>query len=145
MVFCLGALQTVPGRLLRATALIGDALGHSWVGLLLLRAMDPRLQTPVPLAFSYKMMMFFVPASGGKNAIVIGKFYEDHGPSLYHPFSFPDGFVSSSSSSRRFFRSFHKALFSCLRKKEVVTLDQVEPFLFHAFFLCSCVRWCFCV
>eukprot|EP00904_Undaria_pinnatifida_P004987 jgi/Undpi1/1618/HiC_scaffold_11.g05008.m1 len=57
--------------LLRATALIGDALGHSWVGLLLLRAMDPRLQTPVPLAYAYKTMMFFVPASGGKNAIVV--------------------------------------------------------------------------
>ena len=60
-------------RLLRATALIGDALGHSWVGLLLLRAMDYRLQTPVPLAYAYKTMMFFVPASGGKNAIVVGK------------------------------------------------------------------------
>ncbi|CAN0511866.1 unnamed protein product, partial [Ectocarpus sp. 12 AP-2014] len=57
--------------LLRATALIGDALGHSWVGLLLLRAMDFRLQTPVPLAYAYKTMMFFVPASGSKNAIVI--------------------------------------------------------------------------
>lgn len=57
--------------LLRATALIGDALGHSWVGLLLLRAMDYRLQTPVPLAYAYKTMMFFVPASGGKNAIVV--------------------------------------------------------------------------
>lgn len=61
------------GRLLRATALIGDALGHSWVGLLLLRAMDFRLQTPVPLAYAYKTMMFFVPASGSKNAIVVGK------------------------------------------------------------------------
>lgn len=60
-------------RLLRATALIGDALGHSWVGLLLLRAMDFRLQTPVPLAYVYKTMMFFVPASGSKNAIVVGK------------------------------------------------------------------------
>lgn len=60
-------------RLLRATALIGDALGHSWVGLLLLRAMDFRLQTPVPLAYAYKTMMFFVPASGSKNAIVIGE------------------------------------------------------------------------
>lgn len=60
------------GRLLRATALIGDALGHSWVGLLLLRAMDFRLQTPVPLAYAYKTMMFFVPASGSKNAIVVG-------------------------------------------------------------------------
>ncbi|CAM9932955.1 unnamed protein product [Pylaiella littoralis] len=57
--------------LLRATALIGDALGHSWVGLLLLRAMDFRLQTPVPLAYVYKTMMFFVPASGSKNAIVV--------------------------------------------------------------------------
>eukprot|EP00903_Cladosiphon_okamuranus_P021043 g19335.t1 len=57
--------------LLRATALIGDALGHSWVGLLLLRAMDFRLQTPVPLAYAYKTMMFFVPASGSKNAIVV--------------------------------------------------------------------------
>ena len=63
------------GRLLRATALIGDALGHSWVGLLLLRAMDFRLQTPVPLAYAYKTMMFFVPASGSKNAIVVGKRY----------------------------------------------------------------------
>lgn len=58
---------------MRATSLIGDALGHSWVGLLVLRAMDPRLQTPVPLAYAYKMMMFFVPASGGKNAIVFGE------------------------------------------------------------------------
>ncbi|CAM9401537.1 unnamed protein product, partial [Hapterophycus canaliculatus] len=58
-------------RLLRATALIGDALGHSWVGLLLLRSMDCRLQTPVPLAYAYKTMMFFVPASGSKNAIVV--------------------------------------------------------------------------
>ncbi|CAN0249544.1 unnamed protein product, partial [Scytosiphon promiscuus] len=57
--------------LLRATALIGDALGHSWVGLLLLRSMDCRLQTPVPLAYAYKTMMFFVPASGSKNAIVV--------------------------------------------------------------------------
>lgn len=50
-------------------------MGHSWVGLLLLRAMDPGLLTPVPLAYAYKMMMFFVPASGGKNAIVIGEGY----------------------------------------------------------------------
>lgn len=60
-------------RFMRATSIVGDALGHSWVGLLVLRAMDPRLQTPVPLAYAYKMMMFFVPASGGKNAIVIGE------------------------------------------------------------------------
>ncbi|CAN0370193.1 unnamed protein product [Discosporangium mesarthrocarpum] len=58
---------------LRAVTLIGDAMGHSWVGLLLVRVMDPRLQTPVPLAYAYKMMLFFVPASGGKNAIVIGR------------------------------------------------------------------------
>ncbi|CAM9266743.1 unnamed protein product, partial [Phaeothamnion confervicola] len=56
---------------LRAVTCIGDALGHSWVGLLLVRAMDPRLETPVPLAMAYKMMIFFVPASGGKNAIII--------------------------------------------------------------------------
>lgn len=58
---------------MRATSLIGDALGHSWVGLLVLRAMDPQLRTPVPMAYAYKMMMFFVPASGGKNAMVIGE------------------------------------------------------------------------
>mmetsp|Transcript_12151 Transcript_12151/g.15916 ORF Transcript_12151/g.15916 Transcript_12151/m.15916 type:complete len:777 (-) Transcript_12151:381-2711(-) len=56
----------------RAVALGGDAMGHSWVGLLLVRALDPTLCTPVPLAFAYKMMIFFVPGSGGKNAIVIG-------------------------------------------------------------------------
>ncbi|CAM9608282.1 unnamed protein product [Heterosigma akashiwo] len=56
----------------RAVCLSGDALGHSWVGLLLVRALDPTLATPVPLAFAYKMMIFFVPGSGGKNAIVIG-------------------------------------------------------------------------
>jgi len=56
----------------RAVALGGDAMGHSWVGLLLVRTLDPTLCSPVPLAFAYKMMIFFVPASGGKNAIVIG-------------------------------------------------------------------------
>ena len=51
---------------------IGDSLGHSWVGLLFCRAVDPDLATPVPLAYAYKTMLFFIPASGGKNAIVIG-------------------------------------------------------------------------
>jgi len=75
---------------------MGDALGHSWVGLLLARAIDPALQTPVPLAFTYKLLVrreggretvlfptniqhppslplqvFFAPGSGGKNNIVI--------------------------------------------------------------------------
>jgi hypothetical protein len=45
---------------------MGDALGHSWVGLLLARALDPQLTTPVPLAFTYKLLVFFVPGSGGK-------------------------------------------------------------------------------
>jgi hypothetical protein len=51
---------------------------NSWVGLLTVRAVDPGLRTPVPLAYAYKMMLFFIPASGGKNAIVVGKHCDAH-------------------------------------------------------------------
>lgn len=44
-------------RYARGVTLMGDALGHSWVGLLLARALDPQLQTPVPLAFTYKLLV----------------------------------------------------------------------------------------
>ncbi len=44
-------------RYARGVTLMGDALGHSWVGLLLARAIDPQLQTPVPLAFTYKLLV----------------------------------------------------------------------------------------
>lgn len=49
--------QTKTTRYARGVTLMGDALGHSWVGLLLARAIDPQLQTPVPLAFTYKLLV----------------------------------------------------------------------------------------
>jgi len=45
---------------------MGDALGHSWVGLLLARAIDPALQTPVPLAFTYKLLVSKGGREGGR-------------------------------------------------------------------------------
>jgi len=45
---------------------MGDALGHSWVGLLLARAIDPALQTPVPLAFTYKLLVRKKGREGGR-------------------------------------------------------------------------------
>lgn len=44
---------------------MGDALGHSWVGLLLARAIDPQLQTPVPMAFTYKLLVRVRGSIGG--------------------------------------------------------------------------------
>lgn len=44
-------------RYARGVTLMGDALGHSWVGLLLARALDPQLRTPVPMAFTYKLLV----------------------------------------------------------------------------------------
>lgn len=64
-------------RYARGVTLMGDALGHSWVGLLLARALDPQLTTPVPLAFTYKLLVFFVPGSGGK--VRLGAFLSIHG------------------------------------------------------------------
>jgi hypothetical protein len=56
----------------RATVLVGDSLGHSWVGLLLARSYDPFLQTPVPLAFTAKMLLSIpVPGSAVKNQLVL--------------------------------------------------------------------------
>ncbi|KAG5189650.1 hypothetical protein JKP88DRAFT_347634 [Tribonema minus] len=55
----------------RGGALTADTLGHAWVGLLTVRAIDPGLRTPVPLAYAYKTMLFFVPDSGGKNALAV--------------------------------------------------------------------------
>lgn len=55
----------------RGGALTADTLGHSWVGLLTIRALDPGLRTPVPLAYAYKTLLFFMPDSGGKNALTV--------------------------------------------------------------------------
>lgn len=71
MFFVLGPRMFPNHWVLRGGVLLADAMGHSWIGLLTLRALDPRLATPVPLAYAYKMMLFFVPASGGKNSLVV--------------------------------------------------------------------------
>lgn len=55
----------------RALTLSGDALGHSYMGLLFIRTLDPGMESPVPAAYAYKLMMFFIPSSGMKNTIVV--------------------------------------------------------------------------
>jgi hypothetical protein len=62
----------------RALTLSGDALGHSYLGLLFARTLDPRMETPVPAAYAYKLMLFFVPSTGEKNTIIVS-FMENHG------------------------------------------------------------------
>ena len=63
------------GATIRSFAVVAtrrdESVGHSWVGLLWARALDPRLATPVPLAFACDKLLFFVPASGGKNHLVV--------------------------------------------------------------------------
>ena len=63
----------------RGLTLTGDALGHSFMGLLFARTLDPTLETPAPLAFAYKLMIFFIPSSGGKNNVVVS-IVDSHGP-----------------------------------------------------------------
>mmetsp|Transcript_37893 Transcript_37893/g.38579 ORF Transcript_37893/g.38579 Transcript_37893/m.38579 type:complete len:787 (-) Transcript_37893:26-2386(-) len=55
----------------RGLTLSGNALGHSFMGLLFARTLDPTLETPAPIAYAYKLMIFFIPSSGGKNNIVV--------------------------------------------------------------------------
>jgi hypothetical protein len=55
----------------RSLTLSADALGHCYTGLLFARTLDPAMESPVPAAYAYKLMLFFVPASGGKNSIVV--------------------------------------------------------------------------
>jgi hypothetical protein len=55
----------------RGVALIADALGHSFMGLLMVRTCDPNLRTPVPLAYAYKLLLSIIPGTESKNMIVI--------------------------------------------------------------------------
>ena len=55
----------------RAVTLTGDAMGHCYTGLLFARTLDPTMETPVPAAYAYKLMLFFMPSSGAKNSIVV--------------------------------------------------------------------------
>eukprot|EP01035_Chromulina_nebulosa_P018906 gene18906-24709_t len=61
------------------TVSLADALGHSFCGLLVCRTLDPAMESPVLSAYAYKLMIFFIPASGGKNAIVLSTVTK-HGP-----------------------------------------------------------------
>eukprot|EP01041_Mallomonas_annulata_P000361 gene361-661_t len=62
----------------RGLTLSGNALGHSFMGLLFARTLDPALETPAPIAYAYKLMIFFIPSSGGKNNIVVS-IVDSHG------------------------------------------------------------------
>ena len=55
----------------RGLILMSDCLGHAYMGLVVARTMDPLMVTPVPAAYAYKLMLFFIPSSGGKNSIII--------------------------------------------------------------------------
>lgn len=63
----------------RALTLSGDAMGHSYTGLLFARTLDPSMESPVPAAYAYKLMLFFIPSSGAKNTIVVSLMLS-HGP-----------------------------------------------------------------
>ena len=55
----------------RGLVLSADAMGHSFMGLLVARALDPAMITPVPAAYAYKLMILFIPSTGSKNTIVV--------------------------------------------------------------------------
>jgi hypothetical protein len=40
-------------------------------GLLFARTLDPLMESPVPAAYAYKLMLFFIPTSGVKNCIIL--------------------------------------------------------------------------
>lgn len=54
----------------RSVVLLGDSMGHAFMGLLFARCLDPTMETPVPAAFAYKLMFIFLPTSSGKNSLV---------------------------------------------------------------------------
>ncbi|CAM9441131.1 unnamed protein product, partial [Ectocarpus fasciculatus] len=54
----------------RSVVLMGDSMGHAFIGLLFARCLDPTMETPVPAAFAYKLMFIFLPTSAGKNSLV---------------------------------------------------------------------------
>lgn len=54
----------------RALTLAGDSMGHSYTGLLFARTLDPTMESPVPAAYAYKLLLFFIPSSGAKQTIV---------------------------------------------------------------------------
>ena len=43
-----------------------------FLGLLFARTLDPAMESPVPAAYAYKLMLFFIPSSGGKNSAISG-------------------------------------------------------------------------
>ena len=55
----------------RGLTLSADSLGHAYTGLLFVRTFDPSMESPVPTAYAYKLMMFFIPSSYEKNNIVV--------------------------------------------------------------------------
>ena len=63
----------------RGLTLSGDAMGHSFLGLLFARTLDPHLESPVPHAYVYKLLLFFIPSSGEKNTIIVS-LVDAHGP-----------------------------------------------------------------
>lgn len=63
---------------IRAVTISGGVLGHSYMGLLLARTLDPHLLTPVPVAYAYKLMLFIIPSTAVKNSIII-KLVDDYG------------------------------------------------------------------
>jgi Na+/glutamate symporter len=64
----------------RGVILSCEALGHSSIGLLFTRALDPSMNTPVPFSYVCKLMLFAIfPSSGGKNTIVVS-LVVSHGP-----------------------------------------------------------------
>jgi Na+/glutamate symporter len=63
----------------RALTLAGDSMGHSYTGLLFVRTLDPAMESPVPAAYAYKLLLFFIPSSGAKQTIVMTTM-KDQGP-----------------------------------------------------------------
>lgn len=55
----------------RAITLSGMVVGHSYMGLLMARTLDPYLLSPVPVAFVSKLMLIFIPSTTIKNSILV--------------------------------------------------------------------------
>jgi hypothetical protein len=65
----------------RGIVLSCDAMGHAYTGLLFARMLDPAMCSPVPAAYAYKLMLFFIPSSHTKVTILsklLGKFEHKH-------------------------------------------------------------------